>query len=93
MGRISTRKDVREQARAIFYERVDTGVITPQEAAKSLRKISGLTQAAFALKIGISLVSLKSIERGTGNPTQATLERILAVGGLTLGVIRKSKLA
>jgi DNA-binding XRE family transcriptional regulator len=89
MGRISTRKDVREQTRAAFYERVDNGLVTPQEAVKTLRKISGLTQTAFALKIGISLVSLKSIERGTGNPTQATLERVLALGGLTLGVKRK----
>lgn len=90
MGRMSNRKETREQLRTKFYERVDRGVVTPQEAVRTLRQISGLTQPKFAARLKVSLVSLKAIERGTGNPTQNTLERILMIGGLTSSVARKS---
>lgn len=40
------------------------------------RKKSGKTQAEIAEKVGIDTVSLSRIERGTVNPSIATLERI-----------------
>ena len=92
MGRISLRKDKREKLRSEFYERVDRGVVTPQEAVRTLRQITGLTQPKFAARLKVSLVSLRAIERGTGNPTKDTLERLLAIGGLCLSVARKSVL-
>jgi transcriptional regulator with XRE-family HTH domain len=92
MGRLSTQKDKREELRTAFYDRVDKGIVTPQEAVRTLRRISGLTQPKFAARLKVSLVSLKAIERGTGNPTKETLERLLSIGGLTLSVVRKSSL-
>jgi DNA-binding XRE family transcriptional regulator len=41
-----------------------------------MRKMSRLTQAEFAAHRGISLPTLKQIERGTGSPKTATLVKI-----------------
>jgi transcriptional regulator with XRE-family HTH domain len=87
---MSGSKEAREQLRTKFYARVDRGVVTPQEAVRTLRQISGLTQPKFAARLKVSLVSLKAIERGKANPTQSTLERILVIGGLTTSVARIS---
>ncbi|NBX17993.1 MAG: XRE family transcriptional regulator [Proteobacteria bacterium] len=89
MGRISVNKSNRAKFRTEFYERIDKGGITPRDAVKALRKISGLTQEQFASTVNISPLTLKSIERGAANPTQATLERILSIGDLVLTVGRR----
>ncbi len=90
MGRISVNKERRSKLRTEFYERIDKGGVTPRDAIRTLRKISGLTQEQFAATVNVSPLTLKSIEQGKANPTQATLERMLAIGDLVLTVGRRS---
>jgi DNA-binding XRE family transcriptional regulator len=91
MGRVVKDLEKRKAMRAELYEKIDRGEVTPQEAVKTLRQIAGLSQTEFAKKVKVSLVSLKAIESGAGNPTIKTLMRLLSIGGLTLIAGRKSK--
>jgi DNA-binding XRE family transcriptional regulator len=93
MGRTLKNKETREQIREQTYARADQGILSPQEAVKGIRKMSGLTQAEFAKRIGISVATLKSIEQGTANPRVSTLQKILALGRFRLTVGRISKLS
>ncbi|MEF3082098.1 helix-turn-helix transcriptional regulator [Luteimonas sp. SMYT11W] len=52
------------------------------QAVKQMRKISGLTQEEFAKHRDMSLVTLKRIESGKGNPTVGTLDSIGRLFGL-----------
>jgi DNA-binding XRE family transcriptional regulator len=91
MGRIILDKNKRAQIRREFYDKADMGGMTPQEAIKTLRKIAGLTQAQFAELLQVSAEALKEIERGKGNPTLKTLNRLLKFGGLQVTVGRKKR--
>jgi transcriptional regulator with XRE-family HTH domain len=69
---------------------VDKGELNVQAAVKLMRKISGLTQKEFALHRGVSLKVIKDIERGEGNPTVSTLNRIGAIFGLEVSYVRSA---
>ncbi|WP_337243656.1 helix-turn-helix transcriptional regulator [Luteimonas sp. gir] len=66
----------------IAYGRVDLA-----QAVKRMRKISGLTQVQFAKHRGMSLLTLKRIESGKGNPTVETLESIGNLFGLRVAFV------
>jgi DNA-binding XRE family transcriptional regulator len=92
----STRKTHRNpelvrQMRDRFAEDIQAGRLDLGEAVKRMRKISGLTQAEFARHRGLSLLTLKRIEAGKGNPTVETLDRIGSIFGLRVGFVRPSK--
>lgn len=46
------------------------------------RKTLGLSQTDLAEMSGVSLATIKNIERGKGNPSFETVEKILSVLGL-----------
>jgi transcriptional regulator with XRE-family HTH domain len=54
-----------------------------------MRKVTGRTQAEYARLVGVAPRVLIDFERGAGNPTVATLEKILAPFGLELTVRRR----
>jgi DNA-binding XRE family transcriptional regulator len=90
-GKVTTRvlkdKKKREELRLEFYGAISSGKAPAiSEVVRTLRRLHGLTRAAFAMKAGISEESLKRIEQGRANPTLETLERLLALGSLTLTV-------
>lgn len=58
-------------------------------AVLAMRRASLLTQPEFAKHRGISLAALRQIERGTGNPTVASLNKIASIFGLEVGFVRK----
>ncbi len=58
------------------------GILTPQQATKRIRKLMGMTQEEFAAFIKISLRTLKDFERGVGNPTLTTMQKIAGVFSL-----------
>jgi transcriptional regulator with XRE-family HTH domain len=66
----------------IAYGRLDLA-----QAVKRMRKISGLTQVQFAKHRGMSLLTLKRIESGKGNPTVETLDSIGTLFGLRVAFV------
>jgi DNA-binding XRE family transcriptional regulator len=58
------------------------------EMVRSLRKFSRLTQVEFALRVGVAVNILKEIERGRGNPTIETLNKIGKPFGLQASLVR-----
>lgn len=51
---------------------------------KERRSVLGISQIDLAEMAGISLATVKDIERGVGNPSMKTLTRILEVLGLEM---------
>lgn len=84
-------KKTREELRIEFYAAVDDGGLTPREAVKKFRKMLGLTQREFAEKFSISPRILMEFEQGKGNPTIATLQKMLTASGLELRVGRRRR--
>ena len=86
-----TRVDHKQRRAALrneLYARVDAGDLTLVEAVKRMRKIAGRSQAEYARLVGVSPRVLIEFERGVGNPTVKTLQKLLAPFGLELTVRR-----
>ena len=54
------------------------------EVIKERRKNLGLSQNDLAEMSGVSLASIKNIERGKGNPSFATIGKILDIIGIEI---------
>lgn len=54
------------------------------EVIKERRSVLGISQLDLAEMAGISLATVKDIERGTGNPSMKTVTKILEVLGLEM---------
>jgi transcriptional regulator with XRE-family HTH domain len=86
-------KESARQRRAELYVAVERGEVTLQDAVREMRKIAGMTQAEFAVHRGVSAKVIKDTERGVGNPTVASLNRIGKFFGLEVAFVRSGKLA
>ena len=75
------------QLRDQFAEDIEAGRLDFGTAVKRMREISGLTQEQFAKHRGVSLLTLKRIEQGRGNPTVETLNRIGKIFALRVGFV------
>ena len=73
------------QSRAQFYAAVAAGELSVGQGVRAMRRISGLTQAEFAMHRGISLQGLRMIERDLANPTVDTLNKVASIFGLRVG--------
>lgn len=51
---------------------------------KSRRKTLNIQQQDLAEMAGVSLATIKDIERGKGNPSLATVQKILSVLGMEI---------
>jgi Predicted transcriptional regulators len=72
-----------------FAADIDSGLLTTGQAIKRMRELSGLTQAAFAKRMGVGLLTLKNVENDKGNPTVETLDRIGRIFGLRVGYVTR----
>ncbi len=54
------------------------------EEIKERRKVLSISQSDLAEMAGVSLATLKNIERGTGNPSFETVVKLLEVLGMEL---------
>jgi len=69
-----------EQALCLGLSRGEIGV---REATRRMRRILGMSQKEYALRVaGISPRILSEFETGSGNPTLATLEKIASPFGM-----------
>jgi len=82
-------KDARAALRAELYARTERGDLDLREAVKMMRKIAGRSQAEYARLVGVSPRVLIEFERGIGNPTLKTMEKILAPFALELTLRRQ----
>jgi transcriptional regulator with XRE-family HTH domain len=55
--------------------------MSPSAVVKQARKQAGLTQAQLAARAGTTQPVIARLERGDGNPTFETLERVLHAAG------------
>jgi len=65
---------------------------TLQQAVRYLKRTLRLTSAELAKLAGVSTKTVQDIEQGRSEGTVQTLNRILGVLGLKLGVVRKPPL-
>jgi len=71
---------------------IDNNELTLGEAVRSMRKITGMSQKAYAERIvGITLRILAEIERDEGNPTVKTLNKIGRPFGYAVGFVPKTR--
>ena len=55
-----------------------------REAIKARRKVLGISQQDLAEMSGISLPTVKDIERGLANPSLSTISKLLDVLGMEI---------
>jgi transcriptional regulator with XRE-family HTH domain len=88
------REDARRAARSALreelFDRVRAGDLGLVEAVRMMRKVAGKSQADYAALVGVSPRVLMDFERGVGNPTLATVEKLLKPFGLSLTVRRQA---
>jgi transcriptional regulator with XRE-family HTH domain len=82
-------RERRAALRVEFYERVKAGDLGLAEAVRIMRRIAGKTQAEYAKLVGVSPRVLIDFERGVGNPTLRSLEKMLEPFGLEVTVRRR----
>ena len=66
----------RRKATLELYDALERNELTMRQVCKRMRRIVGLSQASYANLVGISTQALMDFERGRGNPTLKTLEKI-----------------
>ena len=77
-------------AKRQLIEAIDNHELTMGQAVRRMRKITGMSQKAYAQKIvGISPRVLAEIERDSANPTVETLNKIGRPFGYVVGFVRK----
>ena len=82
------KKERRAALREELYARVERNELALVDAVRMMRKIAGRSQASYAKLVGVSPRVLIEFERGIGNPTVKTLQKLLGPFGLELGVRR-----
>lgn len=88
MKRPENTTELKEQLKAD----IEAGNLALGEAIKRMRKIVGMNQKDYASKvIGISPRILMDIERGRGNPTIETLNKIGRPFGFEVGFVPKRR--
>lgn len=76
--------------RRAFFNDLDEGRLTClPDTIRRMRKAIGLTQIEYAKLAGVAPRVLIDLERGVGNPTLKTLEKLAAPFGLQVGLKRK----
>lgn len=89
---MANKTDTSTSKRALM-EAINNNELTLGEAVRGMRKITGMSQKAYAERIvGIAPRILAEIERDSGNPTVETLNKIGRPFGFTVGFVAKAKL-
>jgi len=79
-------------AKRALMKSIGDNELTLGRAVRSMRKITGMSQRAYAERIvGIAPRILAEIELDRGNPTVETLNKIGRPFGFTVGFVPKTK--
>lgn len=88
--RIKTRTHEQDLAlRDELHHALAANSIDMAEAVKLMQRISRLTQPEFAKHRGISTAALRQIISGKGNPTVETINKVVGIFGLEVGLVPK----
>jgi putative transcriptional regulator len=71
--------------------RAGRGELRLPEAIREIREAEGLTQAAFAERVGLTRMQVLDLEKGRGNPKLETLQRICGPFGLEIGLVPRAR--
>ncbi len=89
---MNTKDDDTAAVKRALVESIDNHELTLGEAVRRMRKITGMSQKAYADRIvGIAPRILAEIERDEGNPTVETLNKIGRPFGYRVGFVRQTK--
>lgn len=66
------------------------GAFAPADASRVIRALEGLSQHAFAARLGISVKVIKALESGSGNPGYDSLAKIADAAGLRVAFVQAS---
>jgi DNA-binding XRE family transcriptional regulator len=83
--RIARRARLRQE----LYALVEQGQLGVADAVRMMRKVAAKSQAEYAKLVGVSPRVLIDFERGVGNPTWRSIEKMLRPFGLELSVRRR----
>lgn len=79
-------------AKRRLFEAIENNELSLGEAVRGMRKITGLSQKAYAERIvGIATRILAEIELDRGNPTAETLDKIGRPFGYTVGFVPRTR--
>lgn len=82
-------KELTREVRLKFYDDIRHGRLSLQDAVRTMRAISGMTQPEFARHRGVAVKIIRDLEAGTGNPTIRSLNNIAAIFGLEVAFREK----
>lgn len=77
-----------DDPRIQFYSDVQSGKLSLQDTVRGMRKVLKMTQPEYAKLVGVAPRIIIDLERGVGNPTLKTLEKIGHPFRLKLNFIR-----
>lgn len=72
-----------------LYAALANNTLSIGEAVKLMQRTSRLTQPEFAKHRGISNAALRQIISGKGNPTVETINKVVSIFGLEVGLVAK----
>ena len=82
--------DQRIAHKAALFKRLDKGEVSLGQAIREMREgYSGLSQSQFAKFAKVSVNTLSAVERDAESANMKTLNRILALFGMTLSLRNK----
>jgi transcriptional regulator with XRE-family HTH domain len=81
----------RKEWRSILNHGLLDGSLELPQALKLLRKILGKNQVEYAQMVGVSKKIITDFELGKGNPTIATINRLFAPIGFSVGLVKKRR--
>lgn len=64
------------------------GAFAPADASRVIRALKGLSQDAFAARLGINAKVIKALESGRGNPRYDSLAKIADAVGLRVAFVK-----
>ena len=66
------------------------GAFAPADASRAIRALEGLSQNAFAARLGINAKVIKALESGSGNARYDSLAKIADAAGLRVAFVSRT---
>jgi DNA-binding XRE family transcriptional regulator len=89
--RITRRPENFTEVKSAFFSDLQQNRLSLAEAIHRMREITGKTQQEYALLVDVAPRVIIDLERGIGNPTLETLEKIGRPFGLSISFSRPKR--
>ncbi len=88
-ARAKLSKQEKLERRKVVALKARSGQLKLPGAVREIRQSIGLTQQEFADKFGLTTRQLIELEKGRGNPTIETLQKVCQPFGFVVGFVHK----